>query len=67
MENLPVILAHGALGNWDELIFISVAAIFLGMMGISWICSRNAPLDRPEHHETPIPTSEQADERFHLD
>ncbi|MCB9456116.1 MAG: hypothetical protein H6671_09025 [Anaerolineaceae bacterium] len=36
----PVILAHGALGIWDEVIFISVAAIFLVVMGISWVKSR---------------------------
>ena len=34
------ILAHGALGAFDEVIFISVAAIFLIMMGISWFISR---------------------------
>lgn len=65
--DLPVILAHGALGNWDELIFISVAAVFLIFMAVSWIRSRSAPLDKPENHETPIPTSEQADDRFRLE
>jgi hypothetical protein len=35
-----VILAHGALGPFDEVIFISVIIIFLTMMGISWIRSR---------------------------
>lgn len=65
--DVPVILAHGALGNWDEIIFIGVAAVFLVMMGISWIRSRNTPLDTPENHETPIRTSEQAEDRFRLD
>ena len=36
----PVLLAHGALGIWDEVIFISVAVIFIGMMGLSWFRAR---------------------------
>jgi hypothetical protein len=46
---LPVILAHGALGPYDELIFLSIAAIFLIFMGISWVKSRNT---RPEFGDT---------------
>jgi hypothetical protein len=37
---MHIILAHGSLGDWDEIIFISVAFIFLVMMGISWVKSR---------------------------
>lgn len=37
----PVILAHGALGNFDEVIFISVIVVFIVMMGISWVRSRD--------------------------
>ncbi len=62
------ILAHGSLGEWDELIFLSIAAIFLIMMGISWVRSR---VSTPEALEEPIdPTSTAApntDERFPLD
>jgi hypothetical protein len=43
---MHVILAHGALGAWDEIIFISIASVFIIMMGISWIRSRTiAPPD----------------------
>jgi hypothetical protein len=63
--HLTVILAHGALGVWDEVIFLSVAAIFLIMMGISWIRSRSAPLDETENHETPLYPNEK--DRFRLD
>jgi hypothetical protein len=63
--HLPVILAHGALGVWDEVIFLSVAAIFLIMMGISWIRSRSAPLDETENHELPPDAYEK--DRFRLD
>jgi hypothetical protein len=48
--NLPMIVAHGALGPWDETIFISVVIIFVVMMGISWFRSRgmdDEPLDAP--------------------
>lgn len=49
----PVILAHGSLGPWDELIFLGVSAIFLTMMGISWVRSRtNPPLDPPADPST---------------
>jgi hypothetical protein len=56
----PVILAHGALGIWDEVIFISVAAIFLVVMGISWVKSR---MTSPPLPDTPPParTDDQAE------
>ena len=41
----PVILAHGALGPYDEVIMLGAAAILLVMMGVSWVRSRNM---RPE-------------------
>lgn len=47
MPFIPI-LAHGALGIFDELIFISVAAIFLVMMGISWVNSRNQSAEATE-------------------
>jgi cytoskeletal protein RodZ len=37
----PVILAHGALGPFDEIILIGVAIAFIGMMGFSWWRSRH--------------------------
>lgn len=51
MNHLPVILAHGALGIWDEVIFISIAAIFLVVMGISWV--KNRVTQPTFHDETP--------------
>jgi hypothetical protein len=52
--HIPTILAHGALGPWDELMFLGVGAIFLIMMGISWVKSRNMTptLDEPDPAET---------------
>ncbi len=38
--NWPMVLAHGALGSWDELIFLSIAAIFFIIMAVAWARSR---------------------------
>jgi len=67
--SFPMIPAHGALGSWDEIIFLSVAAIFLIMMGISWIRSRTATFDEPEEStpETPTSESESEADRFRLE
>ena len=35
-----VILAHGALGWFDELIFLGIIVIFLGMVVFAWFRSR---------------------------
>ena len=37
---LIVVLAHGALGPFDEIIFLSVAIIFVVMMVINWFRSQ---------------------------
>lgn len=48
---MPVILAHGALGPFDEIIFIGIAVIFLGMMGVSWLRSQELADDEPDGGE----------------
>ncbi|MFW5748473.1 MAG: hypothetical protein ACOCYT_02535 [Chloroflexota bacterium] len=65
------ILAHGALGWWDEIIFAGVAVIFIGIMGISWVRSRNV---QPEFDDEPRPQQteqsterQQQTDRFRLD
>ena len=47
----PTILAHGALGAFDEIIFLGVGVVFLVMMGISWLKSRNV---KPEFDDPTI-------------
>lgn len=37
---LPPVLAHGALGYWDEVVFIGVAVVFIAMMIVSWLRNR---------------------------
>ena len=60
---MPVILAHGALGPFDEIIFLSIAAVFLVMMGISWVRSQGLPDD---DIEAPDAGGEPDGERFEL-
>ncbi len=63
--SIPVILAHGALGPFDEIIFLGVGLIFLGMMGLSWLRSRNEILE--EEQENAPDDQEESPERFRLD
>ena len=64
--NIPLILAHGSLGSWDELIFLGVAVIFLVMMGISWFKSRtnNPTIEVPADPAAP---DENPPDHFRLD
>ncbi|MCB9451334.1 MAG: hypothetical protein H6672_07830 [Anaerolineaceae bacterium] len=66
--SLPIILAHGALGIWDEVIFISVAVIFLVVMGISWVRSRvtTPPLAEDPPRTDNTPTTDQTDSPSHF-
>lgn len=45
---MPVILAHGALGAFDEIVFLGVAVVFLAMMGLSWARSQELPEEEME-------------------
>ncbi|NWF70510.1 MAG: hypothetical protein HXY40_15590 [Chloroflexi bacterium] len=65
----PIMLAHGALGPYDEVIFLGVIALFITFMALSWILSRNT---KPKFDREPVvdsPSSHQDDspERFKLD
>lgn len=64
----PILLAHGALGPWDELIFLSVFVIFLVMMGISWARSRAiGDDDLEEAPDGPVDSdAEESEDRFTL-
>lgn len=67
----PSILAHGALGPFDELIFLGVGVIFLVMMGISWLKSRNVQpeFDEPNTPEQAQPKTDEPEspDRFKLE
>jgi hypothetical protein len=62
----PIILAHGALGIWDEVVFVVIAAIFFIMMGISWVKSRNTRPDLGEH-DLHTNGSQEAANRFPME
>lgn len=60
------ILAHGALGGFDELIFAGVGVVFVVMMVMSWIRSRNAPLDYEDDELTSPAPENPADGPDHV-
>lgn len=60
-----VILAHGALGAFDEIIFVSIALVFIAMMAVSWFKSQQLPDE--DNADDPIVTHRPSDtERFEL-
>ena len=70
---IPIILAHGALGRLDEVIFIGVAIVFFVMMDVSWIKSRSMePLlndeeePKPNDNEPNEPANTSDKDRFPL-
>lgn len=67
---LPLVLAHGALGWWDEIIFLGVIIVFLAIMGYSWVKSRSATLDAdpPSNHPArPASENHAAEDHFTLE
>lgn len=65
-----LILAHGALGWWDEMIFAAVVLLFIGFMGFAWLRSRNfEPSFDDEEGETQSAATEnrESSDRFQLD
>jgi len=66
--NVPIILAHGALGTFDEMIFLGIAVVFMGLMGVSWFKSRNIPDEIEEETTDSTPEQEpESPDRFRLD
>lgn len=65
--NIPVILAHGALGPYDEMIFLGIAVVFLGLMGVSWLKSRNIPDELEEEKPAEVIQETETPDRFRLD
>jgi hypothetical protein len=56
--------AHGVLGGWDEVIFLAVVVVFVGMMAVSWIRGQsNEEETPPDQTETPDTSDEN---RFEL-
>jgi hypothetical protein len=67
--DVPFILAHGALGVFDEVIFISVVMVFIVLMVFSWIRSRNLPDEdeQPDIVTEPTHSDASSDDHFSLE
>ena len=61
---MPFILAHGALGAFDEIIFLGIALVFLGMMGWSWLRSQQMEADEIDQGDERRPSD---DDHFELE
>ena len=64
-----MILAHGSLGWFDELIFLGIIILFAVMMFIGWFRSRgdNFETDLMPKKPKNDPTDSDSPERFQLD
>ena len=70
VDGIPGVLAHGAVGAWDEVIYLMVAAIFVAIMGVAWVRSRNTTYDFDDEVAPGADSSENDDtaaDRFRLD
>jgi hypothetical protein len=71
--DLIAFTAHGALGAFDEVIFLGVAGLFLAMMGVSWFRSRDLAPELDEADEASASSDGQtsqppaSEDRFKLD
>ena len=63
----PFILAHGALGWWDELIFLGIIIIFGGIMIYSWFMSRDDDFESADLMPKVKNTDSVGEERFELE
>lgn len=64
---MPIVLAHGALGWYDELIFLGIAVLFLAMMGITWFRSRNMDFEEMDLMPEQPDKAPNSGERYELD
>ncbi|MEQ8678012.1 MAG: hypothetical protein RLP44_00205 [Aggregatilineales bacterium] len=60
------LLAHGGLGGWDEFIFVGVAVIFIIMMAISWVRSRNIEPEFDDERRPNMQDDDPASDHFKL-
>jgi hypothetical protein len=61
------LIAHGVFGPYDEIIVPLIALVFLALIGITWLRSRNTFV-APPPPETPDKTKPESDDsHFTLD
>ncbi|PJF39911.1 MAG: hypothetical protein CUN54_07260 [Phototrophicales bacterium] len=63
----PIILAHGQLGRYDEVIFLSLAALFISIIGLAWVKSRNTIPEFDDADVADTAPDSDSNERFQLD
>ncbi len=61
---MPIVLAHGALGAFDEIIFLSIALVFVVMMAWSWLRSQQLP---DEDDEAAAESRANGEQHFELE
>lgn len=62
-----IILAHGALGAFDEIIFVAIAILFLAMMVLSWFRSQAlVDEDEPEQAIESTEPAQATPDKFEL-
>jgi hypothetical protein len=58
---MPMLLAHGALGAFDEILLIGIGGAFVVMMVVSWLKARNLDADEtPDAQPDPLPATPPA-------
>jgi hypothetical protein len=62
---MPVLVAHGLLGPFDELIYLAIGIVFAIFMIVSWIRSRNEPPEDEDSSGDPT-DPEQSPDHFSL-
>ncbi len=63
---LPILLAHGALGPYDEIILPVIGGAFIGLIIVTWWTSRNKTLpDDPKTENTDPSQNDAADHTSH--
>jgi hypothetical protein len=66
---MGIVLAHGALGPYDEIVFVGVILLFAGLMALSWWRGRAAgtpPANAP-HPAPPPDNGDPTGDRFELE
>lgn len=62
-----VVLAHGVLGPLDEVVFVSIAIVFVGMMGLSWFRSQQLEDEDSDVMESDLITDDATSNPDHFE
>ncbi|MFZ4826151.1 MAG: hypothetical protein ACOYLB_02235 [Phototrophicaceae bacterium] len=65
--DISPILAHGALGSYDELIYLGIAVIFLVMVATSWVQARTDQDEEERLQAQQLVDESKANQDEHVD